>query len=198
MDRRVRRDRQTLLRRQTDDLLVPPTHPQVLRISSGKVSLNVPTSHRPRWEATACVRTGSGRVLELSTSPGATVNPSFHVWSISGRKRPMGAQFAGVCQRSCGVAFHQRHFDPRAAAPQLTGTQRLAFQIIWLQGSTQTSNRTKQKGDPANAAPSRRGSRSNRPRAGGALSRWEIQKASLIRCLFNLKSHISDWLSLQP
>lgn len=53
----------------------PPAHPQVLRISSGKVSLNVPTSHRPRWEATVCVRTGSGRVLELSTSPGATVCP---------------------------------------------------------------------------------------------------------------------------
>lgn len=124
-------DGQTLLRRQHQQPPRPPTHPQVLRISSGKVSLNVPTSHWPRWEATVCVRTGSGRVLELGTGPGATVcpcspTPSFHVWSVSWEKKADGARFAGVCQRSCGVMLHQRHFDPRAAAPQHT-TQRLAF-----------------------------------------------------------------------
>lgn len=90
-----------------------------------------------------------------------------------------GAQFAGVCQRSCGAMLHQRHFDPRAAAPQHTRTQCLAFQIIWLQGSTQTSDRTNRKAIQPTWPPSRKDSGSNRPRAGRALFKWEIQKKVL-------------------
>lgn len=147
MDRRVRRDRQTLLRRQTDDLLVPPTHPQVLRISSGKVSLNVPASHRPRWEATACVRTGSGRVLELSTSPPVPGPPSTHHSTFGpflgekGRWRPVCWRLP---EKLWGPVTSEALGPPRCCAPTHRNTT-FSFSNHWLQGSTHTGNGTNRK-----------------------------------------------------